>query len=58
VAHGSTAAPLVRGAHLEDSPDVVEERDEHPPKLAGDGPEVTWDLRKLAVGAREWVGER
>jgi hypothetical protein len=41
-----------------DSPDVLEEGDEHPSKLAGDGEEFARDLRKLAVDAREWVGER
>jgi hypothetical protein len=40
------------------SPDVVEEGDEHPLKLACDGTEVAKDRRKLAVDARERVGER
>jgi hypothetical protein len=51
-------APLGRGAHLEDSPDVVEEGDEHPSELAGDGQVVEADLRKLAVHVRDGVGER
>jgi hypothetical protein len=51
-------APLGRRAHLEDSPDVVEDRDEHLPELAGDEQEVAGDLRKLAVDVRDGVGER
>jgi hypothetical protein len=49
---------LAWGAHLEDSPDRVEEGDEHPSKLAGDRLELARDLRKLAVDVRERVGER
>ena len=41
-----------------DSPGVVEERDEHPSKLAGDGQEFARDPRKQAVDTRERVGER
>jgi hypothetical protein len=48
----------VGAAHLEDFPEVVEEEDEHPSKLAGDGQEVAKDLRKLGVDVRERVGER
>jgi len=32
-----------------DSPDVLEEGDEHPSKLAGDGEEFARDLRKLGT---------
>ena len=55
---GRTDGTPPRGAHLEDSPDVVEEGDEHPSKRAGDGLEVARDLLKLAVDVRERVGER
>ena len=51
-------APPGRGAPLEDSPDVVEEGDEHPSKLAGDGQEVARDLLKRAVDVRERAFER
>jgi hypothetical protein len=49
---------LDRGADPEEVPYVVEERDEHPSKLAGDGQEVAKDLRKLAEGVRERAFER
>ena len=51
-------ARLGRGAHVEDSPDVVEEGGEHPSKLLGDGQEIARDLMKLAVDVRERLGER
>ncbi len=50
--------PLGRGAHLEDSPDVVEEGGEHPSRPLGDGQEVARDLLKLGVDVHERVGER
>jgi hypothetical protein len=58
VNRGRRRGALGSGAHLEDFPDVVEEGDEHPSKLAGDGQEVAKDLRKLAEGVRERVFER
>ncbi len=51
-------APLTRRAHVEESPDFVEEEDNHPSTLAGDGQELAGDLRKLAVDVRERAGDR